>query len=77
MSVPGSVTVHYLEDEQTPTGTCAVLITNKDRSLVANLAAANCYKKEHFDSPAIQEVVNQVKFIYVTVRPLPSLPIHP
>jgi adenosine kinase len=26
-----SVTVHYLEDETTPTGTCAVLITDKDR----------------------------------------------
>lgn len=63
-----SVTVHYLEDETTPTGTCAVLITDKDRSLVANLAAANCYKKEHFDSPSIQDVVNKVKFIYITVR---------
>lgn len=63
------VSVHYLEDETTPTGTCAVLITDKDRSLVANLAAANCYKKDHFDSSAIQEVVKKVKVIYITVRP--------
>jgi adenosine kinase len=60
------VTVHYLEDETTPTGTCAVLITDKDRSLVANLAAANCYKKDHFDSPAIQDVVSKVEYIYIT-----------
>ena len=38
------------------------------RSLVANLAAANCYKKDHFDSPAIQEVVSKVEYIYITVR---------
>lgn len=35
---------------------------------MANLAAANCYKKDHFDSPAIQEVVSKVEYIYITVR---------
>jgi hypothetical protein len=35
---------------------------------VANLAAANCYKKDHFDSPAIQDVVSKVEYIYITVR---------
>jgi len=39
------VSVHYLEDPTAKTGSCAVLITNKDRSLVANLSAANLYKK--------------------------------
>lgn len=34
----------YLEDESTPTGTCATAIMNNERSLVANLAAANNYK---------------------------------
>jgi len=60
------VDVHYLEDETTPTGTCAVLITNKERSLVANLAAANKYKKEHYDSPEIQALVNNAKYFYIT-----------
>jgi hypothetical protein len=31
-------------DESTPTGTCAACILGGERSLVANLAAANNYK---------------------------------
>jgi adenosine kinase len=31
-------------DEATPTGTCAACIVGGERSLVANLAAANNYK---------------------------------
>jgi pfkB family carbohydrate kinase len=34
----------YMVDESTPTGTCAVCVLDKDRSLVANLGAANNYK---------------------------------
>jgi len=60
------VNVHYLEDPTTPTGTCAVLITEKERSLVANLAAANNYKKHHFDSPEIQALVEKAGFFYIT-----------
>jgi len=30
------------------------------------LAAANCYKKEHFDSTEIQEVIKNAQFFYVT-----------
>jgi adenosine kinase len=60
------VNVQYLEDETTPTGTCAVLIASKERALVANLSAANCYKKSHFDSPEIQTYVNNAKFFYIT-----------
>eukprot|EP00392_Amoebophrya_sp_AT5.2_P011948 g12038.t1 len=37
----------YLEDSSVPTGTCAVLITGQNRSLVANLSAANNYKHGH------------------------------
>jgi len=60
------VTTHYLVDQEAPTGTCAVLIEKKERSLVANLGAANNYKKEHFDSEPIQELVRQVPFFYIT-----------
>jgi len=61
------VNVQYLEDDKHGTGTCACLITDKERSLVANLAAANHYKKEnHYDSPEIQAFVNNAKFFYVT-----------
>jgi len=60
----GGVAVHYLEDEKEPTGTCACLINEKERSLVTNLAAANAYKKDHFDSKAIQEVLGAAQFVY-------------
>ncbi len=36
--------VHYMVDAATPTGTCAACIVGGERSLVANLAAANNYK---------------------------------
>ena len=38
------VQAHYMIDEATPTGTCAACIVGGERSLVANLAAANNYK---------------------------------
>lgn len=58
------VTLHYLEDEKEATGTCGVLIKDKERSLVANLGAANKYVKSHYDSEAIQKVVNDAKVCY-------------
>lgn len=39
-----SIQVSYHVDESTPTGTCATCIMGGERSLVANLAAANNYK---------------------------------
>jgi hypothetical protein len=33
-------------------------------SLVANLGAANKYKKDHFDSPEIQAKLNNAQFLY-------------
>jgi len=62
----GGVTTHFLVDSMVPTGTCAVLIRDKERSLCANLSAANNYKKEHFDSPEIQSLVSTAKFFYTT-----------
>jgi adenosine kinase len=58
------VTLYYLEDEKETTGTCAVLINNKERSLVANLAAANKYNKDHFDSAPIQAVLRAARVVY-------------
>jgi len=62
----GGVTTHYLIDEKTPTGTCAVLCHQKDRALIANLGAANEYKKTHFDSAEIQALIQKAKFFYST-----------
>lgn len=38
------VQVKYMVDSSTATGTCAVCIVGGERSLVANLAAANNFK---------------------------------
>ncbi|OVA10108.1 Adenosine kinase [Macleaya cordata] len=45
------VNVHYYEDETAATGTCAVCVVGGERSLIANLSAANCYKSDHLKRP--------------------------
>ncbi|KAI3809208.1 hypothetical protein L1987_25178 [Smallanthus sonchifolius] len=50
-SKSAGVNVHYYEDETAPTGTCAVCVVGGERSLIANLSAANCYKVEHLKRP--------------------------
>jgi len=59
------VSVRYLEDAKTPTGTCACLIKDTERSLVANLAAANCYQVEHLLSEEITPVKEAAKYFYL------------
>lgn len=56
----------YQVDENTPTGTCAVLITGKDRSLVAHLAAANNFKINHLDDPKNWSIVENAKIYYIS-----------
>jgi len=41
------VMTEFMINSSVPTGACAVAIYQKERGLVANLAAANTYKKEH------------------------------
>ena len=53
--------VDYHEDEK-PTGTCAVLVVGAERSLIANLSAANNYKFDHLKS--IDEKMKECKFYY-------------
>jgi len=60
------VDANYYVQTEKPTGTCAVCITNKERSMVANLSAANEYKKTHFDSEEIQKKVEQAKVFYLS-----------
>ncbi|KAL4641094.1 adenosine kinase-like isoform X1 [Arapaima gigas] len=60
------VDAHYYEQEEEPTGTCAACITGDNRSLVANLAAANCYKKEkHLDLEENWALVEKAKIYYI------------
>ena len=55
------VNVMYMEDPAAPTGTCAVCIKGGERSLVANLGAANNYKVDHIKQPANWAVVEQTR----------------
>lgn len=58
------VNVQYLVNPETPTGTCAVVITGHDRSLVANLSAANTYKIGHLLEKEQWAVVEKAKIFY-------------
>lgn len=49
-----------------PTGSCAVCISGKERSLVANLAAANCLSPEHMKSEVVQKALGRAKLFYLT-----------
>lgn len=59
------VQVLYQIDEKAPTGKCATLIMEHERSLCTDLQAANNYKIEHFESEEIQKVVKAAKFVYI------------
>ncbi|GAA0152984.1 hypothetical protein LIER_11328 [Lithospermum erythrorhizon] len=64
-STAAGVNVHYYEDEATPTGTCAVCVLGGERSLVANLSAANCYKVDHLKKPDNWALVEKAKYYYI------------
>ena len=59
------VNVSYLIDPKEPTGTCAAVITQKVRSLVANLGAANHYKYKHLKLAENWKLVEQAKVCYI------------
>lgn len=59
------VDVHYKEDAEAPTGTCAVLINGGERSLVANLGAANNFTADHLATDKAREMINRAQFFYV------------
>ncbi|XP_023654292.1 adenosine kinase-like isoform X1 [Paramormyrops kingsleyae] len=60
------VDARYYEQSEVPTGTCAACITGDNRSLVANLAAANCYNKEkHLDLEGNWELVEKASVYYI------------
>lgn len=54
----------YCMDEATPTGTCAVLVNEGERSLIANLSAANTYKHAHTMKPEVQAAIAKAKVFY-------------
>lgn len=58
------VVAKYLVDEKTPTGTCAVCVVGKERSLVANLSAANNYKVSHLKQEEHMAILHKAKVVY-------------
>lgn len=58
------VKTHYFYSTKHHTGRCAVLVKNKERSLIADLAAANDYSHDHFLSEDIQKLVQSVDIFY-------------
>jgi len=59
-----NVNAKYMVDESTPTGTCGVMVVDNDRSLCANLAAANNYKVDHTNEADNWAIVTGAKVIY-------------
>lgn len=54
----------YYKDEKA-TGTCAVLIQDKERSLCANLSAANNFKQSHLETEEVKAAWEAAKFFYI------------
>lgn len=50
-------------------GTCAVLVTDngKNRSLVADLSAANCFTQDHIKKPENQALIKDAEIFYISV----------
>jgi adenosine kinase len=66
------VLAKYMIDKSTPTGTCAVTILDKERSLTTNLSAANNYKASHLQENI--KLLQSAKIVYsagffITVSP--------
>lgn len=65
-AVEDGVNVLYQKNPEVPTGTCAVLINGGERSLVANLAAANTFTAAHLESAEAKEAINAAKIFYIS-----------
>jgi len=58
------ITGNFHKDAETPTGTCAVVVVDKERALCANLAAACKYSSDHLK--ANMATLANAKIIYST-----------
>ncbi|AXA48106.1 adenosine kinase [Malassezia restricta] len=55
----------YQVVNDTPTGSCAVVITGHDRSLCTNLGAAEKFAQSHLESADAKAVIEAAKFFYL------------
>jgi len=65
VSRKAGVNVQYMIHPTEPTGKCAVLVTGTNRSLCAYLAAANFFKKEHLEDPAVDTLMRKADYFYI------------
>ncbi|KAL8613559.1 hypothetical protein ACOMHN_021978 [Nucella lapillus] len=68
------VNVQFQYTDKERTGTCGVICTGSNRSLIANLAAANCFTEQHLDEPANWKLVEKAQFFYSAGFPLTVSP---
>lgn len=61
------VNVQYQYVDEARTGTCAVLITGNNRSLCADLSAANCFTIDHIRKPENKVFIEKAEYYYVSV----------
>jgi len=60
------VNVKYQYSQSVSTGTCAVVLTGKERSLVANLSAANHFTKDHLVKTENKALMEKAQYYYIT-----------
>lgn len=60
------VNVRYQKKGEYLTGKCAVLITGKHRSLIADLGAANHFTEDHLAEPENAKIVLAAEFYYIS-----------
>nr|XP_034314455.1 adenosine kinase 2 isoform X1 [Crassostrea gigas] len=68
------VNTKFQYTDKEPTGTCAVIVTEKYRSMCANLAAANCFTEEHLETPENWKLVEKAQYYYIAGFPLTVSP---
>lgn len=66
-AITDGLNIRYQYTDKESTGTCAVLITGKERSLCANLAAANCFSPSHIEELDNKQLIDGAKYIYISV----------
>lgn len=59
------LTTLYMENEGAATGTCAVLVVGGERSLMANLAAAEKYTISWTQTDPVQKAIAAAEFFYI------------
>lgn len=60
------VDVRYQKKGEHETGKCAVLVTGKHRSLVADLGAANHFTEDHIQTEENSKIVHNAEFYYIS-----------